>query len=103
MMVVAVALGVLVFVLFVIRERRGRQAGATVRESTPALDGFLREALEEELAEGALGLHASTKEERRRLRETLAHEPDADVVARIENTVRGVELEFVRYPHEIDI
>jgi hypothetical protein len=103
MLALAVVLGVVVAILFFARDRRQRTRGAPVRDTTPALDAFLREALEEELAEGALGLRRSTKEERRRLAQTLAHEPDADVVARIEQSVRAVELEFVRYAHETDV
>ena len=58
-----------VVLFFVIRKRR--KTPAVARESTPALDAWIAEALELELAEGALDLAHSTPEERRRLVATL--------------------------------
>lgn len=72
------------------------------RESTPALDAWIADALEVELAEGALGMRASTPEERRKLGKSLRGEPDPDVVARVEEKVKTVELEFVKYTHDAD-
>lgn len=80
---------------------RGKSVDAeTVRESTPALDRWIAEALEVELAEGALGLRSSTPEERKKLSQSLRGEPDPDVVSRVEEKVKAVELEFVKYAHD---
>jgi len=101
MLAALAALGALV-ALFLYK--RSKAASPEVaRESTPALDRFIRDALEEELAERVLGIHRPTPEERKKLTRTLADEPDADVVGRIEELVRAVELEFVRYAHEGDV
>jgi hypothetical protein len=89
-------------VVFVLVRRSRKGATEVVRESTPALDRWLRDALELELAESVLGLRDSTEHERKKLVRTLADEPDADIVSKIEEAVRAVELEFVRYAHEAD-
>jgi len=99
--VAAALLGTLVALLLLKRSRAG--APEVARESTPALDRFVRDALEHELAEPVLGIRGSTPEERKRLARTLADEPEADVVGKIEELVRAVELEFVRYAHERDV
>ena len=99
MSLVIAALVVLVVVLYL---RRKGEADV-VSGSTPALDAWVRNALEQELAEGVLGLRGSTTEERRRLAQTLANEPDADIVSKIEDKVRSVELEFVRYAHDAEV
>lgn len=101
LLALAVVLGALLALHLYKRSRRG--AAEVARETTPALDRFLREALEDELAEGVLGVRGSTPEERRKLTRTLEDEPDADVVGRIEDLVRTVELEFVRYAHDADV
>jgi len=72
------------------------------RDTTPALDAWIADALERELAETVLGVARSTPEERRSLARSLRGDADPDVVARIEDKVRAVELEFVRYAHETD-
>ncbi len=59
--------------------------------------------VEQELAETVLGLRGSTAAERKKLVETLGNEPDADVVGKLEDAVRAIELEFVRYAHEADV
>ncbi|MBS2014498.1 MAG: hypothetical protein JST00_16550 [Deltaproteobacteria bacterium] len=94
----SLALGYLVF------RARARRAGApeAARDTTPALDAWIADALESELAEGALGMRSSTPEERRKLARSLRGDPDPDVVATIEDKVKAVELEFVRYTHESD-
>jgi hypothetical protein len=92
----------LVFLLYS-RRSKSRSDLEAARDSTPALEAWLREALELELAEGALGMRGSTPEERRALAGTLGHEPDADIVGQIEEKVHAVELEFVRYAHESEV
>lgn len=101
-MIVAVVavLGALLVLLYL---RRSQATAELVRDSSPALDRFLREALEHELADRVLGHQHSTERERGKLRGTLGDEPDADVVAKIEELVRSVDLEFVRYAHESDV
>lgn len=100
MSIVLAAVVTLVLAFFLFRKRR--KPHAVVRETTPALEKWIAEALELELAEGALDLAHSTPEERKKLAATLKGDPDADVVSKIEDKVRGVELEFVRYAHEKD-
>lgn len=101
LLTVAAVLGaVLAFFLY----KRSRKASAEVaRDTTPELDRFVRESLEHELAESILGIRGSTPEERRKLTRTLGDEPDADVVGKIEELVRAVELEFVRYAQDNDV
>jgi hypothetical protein len=85
-----------------LRARKGSGDAEVARESTPALDAFIAEALEVELAEGALGMRSSTPEERRKLAQSLRGDPDPDVVSRVEDKVKTVELEFVKYAHDVD-
>ena len=87
---------------FFMRSRRKSGDAEVARESTPALDAWLADALEVELAEGALGMRASTPEERKKLSKSLRGDPDPEVVSTIEDKVRVVELEFVKYAHEAD-
>ena len=86
----------------VFRHRAGKQVPEAAKDTTPALDAWIAEALEAELAEGALGMRASTPEERKKLARSLRGDPDPDVVSRVEDKVKAVELEFVRYAHEPD-
>jgi hypothetical protein len=95
----AVALGIVVFMI--VRSRRSGSA-EVARDTTPALDRWLAEALELELAKAVLGFDNSTPEERKRLAKTLGNEPDPEVVGKIEDKVKAVELEFVKYAHETD-
>jgi hypothetical protein len=101
MLAVAAALGALLAFLLFTRSRKS--SGEAVRDTTPALESWVREALEHELADGLLGVRGSTTEERKKLSRTLGNEPDADLVGKIEETVKAVELEFVRYAHEADV
>lgn len=86
---------------FVIRFRKGK-THEVARETTSALDAFIAESLEHELAGPVLGIRGASTEERKPLAKTLRNEPDPDVVSKIEAAVRTVELEFVRYAHEGD-
>ncbi len=88
---------------FLLYKRSKASSLEVARETTLALDRFVREALEHELAEPVLGIRGSTPDERKKLTRTLADEPDADVVGKIEELVRAVELEFVRYAHEGEV
>lgn len=87
---------------FFMRSRRKSGDAEVARDSTPALDAWIAEALEVELAEGALGMRASTPEERRKLARSLRGEPDPEVVSSVEDKVKAVELEYVKYAHEGD-
>ena len=95
-----IALAALVVAYFFMRSRKSQGDAEVARESTPALDSWITDALEVELAEGALGLRSSTPEERRKLGKSLRGEPDPDVVSRVEDKVKTVELEFVKYAHD---
>lgn len=95
------AFALVALTLFFLRGRRKSGADAELaRESTPALDRWIADALEVELAEAALGMRSSTPEERRKLAQSLRGEPDPDVVSRVEDKVKAVELEFVKYAHD---
>ncbi len=100
-LVLAAALALLLFVVLPYVRRKRSEAPA--HEEAPALDRWIRDALEVELAEGVLGLRSSTPAERKKLRDTLDHEPDADVVTEIERKVKSVEVEYVRYAHETEV
>lgn len=97
----AAVLSFALVLLFVTRARRKRELDIA-KDSTPALDAWVAGALELELAEGALGMRASTPDERKALARSLRGDPDPEIVSRIEGAVRAVELEFVRYAHEKD-
>jgi hypothetical protein len=101
MIIVVALLAAAVASFFFVRARR-RARPEVARDSTPALDTFIADALEHELAGPALALRGATAEERRPLANSLRGEPDPDVVAKIEDIVKTVELEFVRYAHEVD-
>lgn len=97
-LVLSLLLGWLVF-----RAKQKKAARPEVaRDTTPALDAWIADALETELAEGALGMKSSTPEERKKLARSLRGDFDPDVVSKVEDMVKGVELEFVRYTHERD-
>lgn len=97
---IAVAVALVVYIY--LRSRRKNGEAEVARESTPALDSWIAQALEVELAEGALGMRASTPEERRKLAQSLRGEPDPEIVSSIEDKVKTVELEYVKYAHEVD-
>lgn len=91
------------FAFFVVLAVRAKKKSLDVaKDSTPALDAWVAEALELELAEKALGMRSSTPEERRKLQRSLRGDFDPDVVTKVEEALRAVELEFVRYAHEND-
>jgi len=99
-MLVAIAL-VLALVLFLVT--RSRSESKPARDSTPVLEAWVRATLERELARSVLGIASSTREERKKLTQTLADEPDPELVTRIEKLVKSVGLEYVKYAHEPDI
>jgi len=99
----AAVLALLVGLLVSRRLRARRGAGADVeRDTTPAIEAWLADSLEGLLAETVLGTTASTPEERRPLARSLRGNPDPDVVSRVEEMVRAVELEYVKYAHETE-
>ncbi len=102
-MTLALAAVLLILVVFWMARSRKKLAAEPAYDSTATVDRWLRSSLEIELAEGVLGLRRSTPEERRSLVKTLAHEPDAAIVSAIEETVRGVDIEWVRYAHDADV
>jgi hypothetical protein len=91
------------FLIYKKRPGKGRRLDTNVNQS-PALDAWLFDALEKELASGALGLRTgsggSSDDERKPLRRTLRGEPDVDVVSTLERTVSRIEIEYVSYTHE---
>lgn len=91
--------GLAAFLLFRARKKSEHEVA---RDTTTALDAFIAEALENELAGPVLGIRGASAEERRPLTKTLRNEPDPDVVTKIEAAVRTVELEFVKYAHDTD-
>ena len=104
MSIALVAAALLLLGFFYYRSRHKGGIAEVARESTPVLDRWIAEALEVEFAEGALGMR------RLALRRSVAPgevapggEPDPDVVSRVEEKVKAVELEFVKYAHEAEI
>lgn len=97
--VIALLVGGLAAFLFF---RTRRKQHEVARDTTSALDAFIAEALENELAGPVLGIRGASAEERKPLTKTLRNEPDPDVVTKIEAAVRTVELEFVKYAHDAD-
>jgi hypothetical protein len=98
----AIGVTVLIALALVLRARSRSRGLEAANDSTPAVDAWVQDALEHELAAGALGMRASSPEERRKLARTLRGDFDPDVVSQVEAAVRAVELEFVRYAHETD-
>jgi hypothetical protein len=99
---VLAALAALALAWFLIRSRSKRAEPEAERETNPALEAWILDTLETELAEGALGLVGSTTEERAKIAQSLRGNPDPDVVSTIEDKVRAVEIEYTRYVHETD-
>lgn len=91
--------GLAAFVLLRVLKKKQHEVA---RDTTTALDAFIAEALENELAGPVLGIRGASAEERKPLTKTLRNEPDPDVVTKIEAAVRSVELEFVKYAHDTD-
>ena len=113
MSLLALALAVAIVVFFVFRAKK-RGAGPGQDDASAALDALVAESLERELAESVLHMTASTSpsgsagpepadDERARLKKTLlGKDPDASIVTSLEQAVKNVRLEFVRYAHEAD-
>jgi hypothetical protein len=102
MSLLVAAAATLVLVVYLVARSRKKDAPETEREASPALEAWILDTLEVELAEGAMGLANATPEERKRVAESLRGAPDPDVVSKVEERVRGVELEYTRYTHEAD-
>lgn len=98
-LVLAAAIAAIAFSVY--WRRRNKRPDAQ-RESTPALDSWVVETLELELAEAVFEMRASTADERKSLRKSLDGDPDPTVVSKIEDAVKTVELEYTRYAHESD-
>ena len=98
----ALAAAVALVAFFVARKRRTTSGAEAQRESTPALEAWIVDTLEAELAQGALGLVDATPEERKKLASSLRGDPDPDVVGAVEDKVRAIEIEYTRYAHEAD-
>ena len=100
-MTLAIALGIALIVFFVVRSlRRGKSAHEG--DTSKNLEAWIADALERELAAQVLGMRASTEAERKPLAQTLRGNPDVSVVSAIEEAVKSVEIEFLRYAHEKD-
>lgn len=100
-----IALAVLAAAALAFALYRARRIAATpeaAKDTTPALDAWVASALEAELAETVLGIRDASAEERKKLTRSLRGDPDPDVVSKIEDAVKSVELEFVKYAHEAD-
>jgi len=100
--VLAAVAAALLVAYIVMRSKKEKSSSEAQVDSTPALEAWINDTLEIELAEGALGIPNASVEERKRLAKSLRGEPDPDVVTKIEDKVRDVELEYTRYAHEND-
>jgi hypothetical protein len=98
--VLFIALGI--FVIYLLKRRRRADASAAA-ETSPALEAWVCDALEDALAAHVLQTLGSVAEERKRLQRTLRGEPDIEMVAKIEDKVQRVSVEYVRYAHEKDV
>jgi hypothetical protein len=96
MLVAIAAFAVVVFAMLLFARRKKKLAA----ESSVELEQWISGALERELAATIGGW--GDDEHRRRLAKTLRGEPDPDIVGAIEEKVRAVEIEYVRYAHEAD-
>lgn len=101
-MLLAIFIIAVALYFFLKRRKKSGSVPDVAHDTTPALDAWIATALEIELAEGALGLRASTPEERKKLAESLSGNPDPDVVTKVEEKVKLVELEYVKHAHESD-
>jgi hypothetical protein len=101
-MLVALGIALALVLFFVIRARQKKSAPASAHDSTPEIDAWIADALEAELAEHVLGIKGASDEERKPLARSLRGEPDPDVVGKIEEALKAVELEYVKYSHESD-
>jgi hypothetical protein len=92
-----------VLIVAVVRRRKGGEAAAA--ETSDAVDSWIPGALEGELLEGVFKKRelGTTDDEKKRLARTLRGEPDPEMVGAIEDAVRSVDLEYVRYAHEADV
>jgi hypothetical protein len=95
LVVASILLGLL-GVAFVLKKRRLAGGGGADDERSAAVEAWLASALAEDLASSV----ASLAGERERVRASLRGDPDPTIVSAIEAGVRGVELEYLRYPHE---
>lgn len=92
----------LALIAFYIYKRQSKAAAPASSDLPPALDAWVREVLERELAARTLGIANATADERKRLAKTLRGDPDPELVTTIEGAVKSVELEFMKYAHESD-
>jgi hypothetical protein len=92
--VAAVLAAVLVF--WFAKRRQLQQQAPRDDEKSPAVDAWLASALSDELCRGIESLAA----ERERVKRALGGDADSSIVSTIEESVRGVELEYLRYAHE---
>src|SRR3954466_12085932 len=97
--VLAAVAAALLVAYIVMRSKKEKSSSEAQVDSTPALEAWINDTLEIELAEGALGIPNASVEEPKRLAKSLRGEPDPDVVTKIEDKVRDVELEYTRYAH----
>lgn len=85
------------------RSRKKTDKSGSETDTTPALDAWIASALEIELAEVTLGFKDASTQERSRLAQSLRGNPDPEVVSKVEDKVKDVELEYVKYAHEKDV
>jgi len=85
---------VAVGVFLLIRNARSKRVRVELSSSSPAIDRWLRETLVEMLAKKLAGKGV----ERAHIASTLSGDPDGAVVSEIEQTVRAVEVEYMRDP-----
>jgi len=93
-------LALLAVVSVVILARRRTRAGGGGDETSAELEGWIVSAVEREL--GATLNVWGDDAHKTRLGKTLRGEPDMDLVSSIEEKVRAIDVEYVRYAHESD-
>ncbi len=94
-----ILLAVVAVVVFFILRTRSKKGPATLASSSAAVDRWMKESLTGVLAERL----AKKGVDRAHVASTLAGDPDGSVVSAIEQTVKAIEIEYLRDPHGTDL
>src|SRR3954470_22996446 len=81
-------------VFLIVRNVRGKKVRVALSSSSPAIDRWLRETLVELLSRKL----ADKGVDRAHLASTLSGDPDGAGVSEIEQSIRGIEVEYTRDP-----
>jgi hypothetical protein len=102
MIVAVLAIAAAAIAAFWFFRNRQKEIAASPHDATPEIDAWVKAELERELGDNVLGLRGASDDEKKGLVKSLRGEPDPDVVGKIEDAVKIVELEYVKFAHETD-